>query len=488
MQLEKTSSIGMMIQPDSAPVKRSVAEPVPARGQKMALGLILACGLVIRLILWWGAKDQALPISDERDYNTLAINLVRHGEFGFSEGVLTSLRPPLYPAMVAGIYWLFGEENYQAVRLVQVALSLATTLLVYFLGCRVYSSRVGLLAAGLYTFYPSLLGYNNLILTETLFTFLLLAFCALLLSGVEKKSFTVLALAGLALGLATLTRSILWLFPPFLAIFLLFAWQERFLRRLTAAGIVTLAFCATIAPWTIRNTVLQKTFITIDVMGGRNFMLGNYQYTPLYRSWDAIALTGEKSWISEVLQNNPSGENLTQGQIDKLAMRQGIKFAMANPGLTSQRTLVKFFDFWGLERELIAGAAQGIFGSITKPFLVVMAFAIVGCYVLAIFAGIFGAILTPPSEKRWLVYFLLITGFICGVHTVVFGHSRYHLPLMPIVLLFAANALINLPAIFRQRGSLAFWGCCGLCSILLAGWVWMFLAVDKDLFLNSLGS
>jgi 4-amino-4-deoxy-L-arabinose transferase-like glycosyltransferase len=488
MQLEIPGPKGVMIQADSVPAKRSPEVPVPARGQKLALGLILACGLVIRLILWWGAKDQALPISDERDYSTLAVNLVRHGEFGFSEGELTSLRPPLYPAMVAGIYWLFGEENYQAVRLMQVALSLATTLLVYFLGCRIYSSRVGFLAAGLYTFYPSLLGYTNLVLTETLFTFLLIAFCTLLLSGVEKKSFTLLGLAGLTLGLATLTRSILWLFPPILGVFLLFAWPDRFLNRLAAAGIVTLAFCATIAPWTIRNTVLQKTFITIDVMGGRNFMLGNYQYTPLYRSWDAIALTGEKSWIWEVLQNNSSGENLTQGQIDKIAMRQGIKFAMENPGLTCQRTLIKFFDFWGLERELIAGAAQGIFGSITKPFLVVLACTIAGSYALAIFAGIFGVILTPPADKRWLIFFLLIIGFICGIHAVVFGHSRYHLPLMPIVLIFAANALVNARFVSQQRGRLAFWASCGLCLVLVAGWVWMFLAVDKDLFLQSFGS
>ena len=34
----------------------------------------------------------------------------------------------------------------------------------------------------------------------------------------------------------------------------------------------------------------------------------------------------------------------------------------------------------------------------------------------------------------------------------------------------------------------AFWAACVSCSVLMAGWLWLFLAVDKDLFLRSLGS
>ncbi|MCI0378202.1 MAG: hypothetical protein L0215_11400, partial [Gemmataceae bacterium] len=70
----------------------------------------------------------------------------------------------------------------------------------------------------------------------------------------------------------------------------------------------------------------------------------------------------------------------------------------------------------------------------------------------------------------------------------VFGHSRYHLPLMPIVFLFAAAALVHRDDIWQRRGSASFWLACGLCVLFVTGWIWLFFAVDLDLFLGAMGS
>src|SRR5262249_8723270 len=150
----------------------------------------------------------------------------------------TSLRPPLYPALLAGIYLICGDGNYAAVRLVQLFLGLGTVVLVYRLGCRVYSAKVGTFAAILVAFYPSFLAYGNFLLTETLFTFLLTGFCLLLMKAVQDDSPTTLVASGVALGLAALTRSVVWLFPPVLSVFLLFAWPGRWLARAAAAVVV----------------------------------------------------------------------------------------------------------------------------------------------------------------------------------------------------------------------------------------------------------
>ncbi len=460
------------------------AAPAPRSGGGAMLVVILAAGLAVRLALWHAARDQALPNSDERDYNALALNLIHYGEYGNGPGNLLSLRPPLYPALVAGIYLLAGEENFQAVRLVQAVLSLAMVLLTYGLGRMLYSRRIALWAAGFVAFYPSFLGFNNLILTEVLFTFLLLAFCVAVVHAVQRQSPGMVALAGVALGLGALTRSVLWLFPPLLAGYLLWAWRGSALRRLSAAALAVLAFAVTLAPWTIRNTDLHQTFVTVDVMGGRNFMMGNYQHTPLFRSWDTIALQGDKSWIHEITETYPPQERDTQGKIDRLAFKQGMKFVLANPGLTLQRSAVKFFDFWGLERELIAGASQGFFGPLDRPVVLGLAVVVAGAYAAAIMLGIFGALLVPAADRRGPVLFVLLIVFVCGMHTVVFGHSRYHLPLMPFILLFAAGAALNLGEIWRQRGRPAFWLGAGLCALLIFGWTWLFLAVDKNLLFS----
>src|SRR5260370_582237 len=80
-----------------------------------------------------------------------------------------------------------------------------------------HSRRVGVWLAGLFGVYPSLLGFNTLLLTEVQFTFLLCGFCSSLARALRRESYAMLGLAGLLLGLAALTRSVLWLFPPVLS-------------------------------------------------------------------------------------------------------------------------------------------------------------------------------------------------------------------------------------------------------------------------------
>jgi 4-amino-4-deoxy-L-arabinose transferase-like glycosyltransferase len=482
-----------LIGPSAADTPVAAAAPPSADGARpltrlWPLVVIIGLGAVLRLALWWWSAGQP-PRNDEIDYTTLAENLVRHGEFAFQPGNPTSLRPPLYPALMAAVYGVFGVDNLQAVRMVQAVLSLVNVVLVYYLGRSLFSHRVGLWAAGLYCFYPSLLAYNNLLLTEVLFTFLLCAYCALVVRALRANSLPWLVAAGVGLGLAALTRSVLWMFPPVFAVFLLFAFRGNWGRRLVAAAAFVAAFALTVAPWAVRNTRLQKTFIAIDVMGGRNLMMGNYQHTPLYRSWATIDLVPwEDSWFVEVAASYPPEELETPGKIDKAAMRQGLKFMRAHPALTAQRAVVKFFDFWGLERELVAGGQQGYFGAVPGAVLLALTLAICGAYVLVLFAGLFGAALAPPGDRRLHLFLLLLMAFVCGLHALAFGHSRYHLPLIPLVTLYAASALTQRRAIWGERRSWRFWLAGGACAVFVGGWVWMVVAVDGQHILNLLRS
>jgi 4-amino-4-deoxy-L-arabinose transferase-like glycosyltransferase len=449
------------------------------RKQLVVLLVILGLGLAVRLGLWAWFAPLAPRVADEWDYNRLACNLVQYGEYSFEPGRPDSLRPPLYPAVVAGVYQVFGVENYQAVRLLQAFLSLLTVVLVYYIGTAAFSARAGLWAAGMCCFYPSLLAYNNLLLTETVFTLLLCAFCALAVHAIRRQSLARLAAAGAVLGLAALTRSVLWLFPPVLAVVALFAFRAGAWRRLLAAVVAVAAFAIVLAPWAVRNTRLHHTFIAVDVMGGRNFMMGNYRYTPLYRSWATIEEQGERSWIHELLTEYPREVRDTQGKLDKVALRQALRFVAANPGLTLQRDVVKFFDFWGLERELVSGARIGFFGPIPAAVVVVLALLICGAYVAVLFAGIFGMFLTPPDDRRVHAFLILLIAFVCGIHTLAFGHSRYHLPLMPLLIVYAAAAVAQRHRLWRPR-CLAFWAACGVCAALVGGWLWQLLVVDRE--------
>jgi hypothetical protein len=315
-----------------------------------------------------------------------------------------------------------------------------------------------------------------------------MAACCAAVVSLKRRAIGLLAVAGCCFGLAALTRIVVWLLPPFVAIFLLLSWKGTLRQRLLASLAFLLAFVATIAPWTIRNTVLHRTFVTIDTMGGRNFMMGNYRFTPLYRSWDAISLQGEQAWYTELYASHPRAKGSSQGLLDKMALSHGLKFVAHNPGLTLKRDLVKLLNFWGLERELVAGAGRGEFGPIPIAIVCLLTAVIFVSYAAVVILGIFGAIMAPPTDTRIHAFLLLMIAFICGMHTVVFGHSRYHLPIIPLVLMYTANAIVNLAWLWKQRSRWSFWLGRGLCGLLIVGWLWEILAVDLQLYLQTLGA
>src|SRR5207237_6890679 len=123
-------------------------------------------------------------------------------------------RPPLYPGLVATIYFVAGDHNYTAVRLVQSLLGVLTAAIVFLLGRRMYDERTGLAAAAICACYPSLIAATGLVLTETLFALLLCMSCLLAQRYFERGNVWWLAGFAAVLACGALTRSVLWLFPP----------------------------------------------------------------------------------------------------------------------------------------------------------------------------------------------------------------------------------------------------------------------------------
>ncbi|MBD3673128.1 MAG: glycosyltransferase family 39 protein [Planctomycetaceae bacterium] len=468
------SSTPMMIE-----TQQSEDEKVKPVSRFAWLSALLFAGAVLRILIWNSTAGMPVQIVDAQDYNRLAVGLVETGKYLTPSGELSSQRPPLYPWLVAQIYRLHGVENFQAVRAWQGLLSLCTVLLVYRLGVLIYSPSVGLWAAAFATFYPSLLGFNCLLLSETLFTFLLTAGTCLILEAKYRNRLWLLALAGVVMGLAALTRSVQLMTLPFLGVYLGFVWNGKLGRKLIAACLPILFFGLTIAPWSYRNTQVQEVFTLIDVMGGRNAMMGNYEHTPLDRSWATISdVTGDKAWHVVLQEKNPEVQGMTQGQLDKAAMKYGIEFVLKHPVLSAQRTIVRFFNFWQLERTLVAGTQKGLWGELTKLQLLIMAAVIMGAYATVMYAAFLGMWLSPPEQKSDLILLGISILVPCLIHSAIFAHSRYHLPLMPLMYLFAAAAVTHLRVIYRQLGTMRFWLAISCCLILTLGWLREIVFVD----------
>jgi hypothetical protein len=212
-------------------------------------------------------------------------------------------------------------------------------------------------------------------------------------------------------------------------------------------------------------------------MGGLNLMMGNYEYTPHDRIWDAVSMSGERSWVRDLPARPPYGAVWTEGLKEQWARQQAVTFMKEHPGLTLWRAAIKFGDFWGLERDFVAGVQHGV---IRPPVWVtaVVAVTTTAVYPLVLFLAVGAVWLRPPSDWRAHVALLLLVAVVCGLHTVVFGHPRYRLPLTPILAVYAGGALSARAWARPAAGGVRSLGAVATVTVFIAIWAAQFAVRD----------
>ncbi len=406
------------------------------------LAWVLIGGLIVRLALLVAVANVTVLTGDERDYVQLADSLNAGQGFAYPNGRLTSMRPPLYPAVVAALWRVAGTSSLQVVRAAQIVVELGTVVVLFLLARELFGRKVALIAAAAWCFYPSYLFAGIVILTEVLFTFLLLlaCLCAVLAFRRPGRAVGWAFAAGASIGLAALTRSVVWPLPLALAPALAAITPLPTGGRVKVAVAVAIGYAVFVAPWAVRNTRIQMTPVVVDTMGGLNLRMGNYEFTPEDRMWDAVSLPPELAWSHALGVEHADAAQWTDGQRDKWASRRAIQYMTAHPATTIRRAALKFADFWGLEREYVAGLRSGKYPA-PVWFAVGSSTAVLLAYAAAMVLGCVGLFNSNVEDWRMHVVPLLALVWICAIHTVVFGHSRYHLPVMPIVLIYAAAAI-----------------------------------------------
>jgi hypothetical protein len=140
------------------------------------LRLVLLAGLVLRL--GWGFTRSSDPdaieqLPDQREYLQLSNNLLHGQGLRFYDprfrAEVVAYRMPGYPIFLAA----FGGSA-QVARVAQSFVDTSTALAVYLLARRWLTSGFSTLAAALVAFNPFLIYFSGLILSETLYTALLL--------------------------------------------------------------------------------------------------------------------------------------------------------------------------------------------------------------------------------------------------------------------------------------------------------------------------
>ena len=139
-------------------------------------------------------RDEILEEYVEKS-DTFARTLVASGTFGFLPDVPSAYTQPLYAWFLAALYWPL-ERSWVVVGLAQIAVAVATALLVLAIGTRLSSVATGVIAALVATLHPYLVWHDVHVNREILDGLLAAAIVLLALVAYERRS----PLAALALG------------------------------------------------------------------------------------------------------------------------------------------------------------------------------------------------------------------------------------------------------------------------------------------------
>jgi len=415
-------------------------------------------------------------ISDMLGYHESAVSLLQNGDFRV-KGRLSASRPPLYSIFMFMVYYVFGTGNIFAVRLLQCILGACTAVLTLKLAQKVFSNKAGVWAGLFFALYPAAWGYCDLILSETLFTFLLVA-GLIFLVDVPEGQFHKAFIAGILLGMATLTRTVLVQFPLFLALFYLVFSRKR-LTYLPKLALFVITFWIVLIPWMARNErVFGEPLLTTK--SGVDFYM--YNHNPFRLILLNYSLEGK-----EVLDGVVPWQ-LSEMERDKLCRNAGIEWVQKHPWLFLFKGVRMQWNFFGVEREYIWSLIAGYWGGIPRwqLFLSFLIFAPTIYILMPLF--IWGVVYSWKNFRAKQNLLLLI-GYFLAVTFVYYGFSRHRTPLNPIMMSFAGFAMTAWPKIFadlkppgilrKPQTSIAL----AILAFFIIGWI-LEIFMDVGTFLN----
>lgn len=267
------------------------------------------------------------PILDGLYHHNWAVSIVK----GAFLGRESFFRAPLYPYFLALIYKIFGIGFFMP-RVVQSLLGSLSCVLTYRLGRAILGENVGLIAGLIAAAYPLSIYYENELLIPALLIFLVLvAVQATRWAAARPAAKTRWLAAGIAWGLAAVTRP-----NVLLSVASLPVWLARKCRRYlaAAAGFGLLGLALVISPVTARNYLVSRELVLIAWQGGYNFYIGN---NPNADGKTAIVPGTKKSWQggyydSKRLAEEALGKKLNNSEVDRYWFERGVAFILTRPG------------------------------------------------------------------------------------------------------------------------------------------------------------
>ena len=410
----------------------------------------LAVLALVAGLLRFAIAEATYPVrvrGDEAYYVFVAGEIaVGHGHVHPGPGHDRAKRPPLQAWILSRFLdadW--NETEDRAVdsihRLVRVEVALGTLLVVavYLLGRAWFGPKAGLLAGLVAAFDPTLVAYSHYLWSETLCA-LLVAFGILgVVVAARSGSRVAVALGGIAFGLGALTREVALPVAAACAVWL--AWRARPGTRrvgLANAALLLVATTAVVLPWTIRNFRVFHRFVPVSTIGWMAIAEGNtLDAEHWFRTPPKVAALRD-----EVAEGKDEIER------DAIARRYALdRIRAEQPWWVFEKLLRNTALLLSPDSNLLLKLREGAYGSIDPAWVRLLEAATLLSFV-AVFSLVCLGIAGAPSDAR--VLSLSILGVVLALHVVSNAVSRFRVPWMPLLIVLASAAAVDLSGTLRR--------------------------------------
>lgn len=394
--------------------------PVPALWTRP----VLIIGVALLLRLAWAACVPVDPVSDGVLYDAFARSIVAGHGYAFADGTLTEYWPVGTSATYALLYLIFGVRPW-VVPVFQAFLGAYIVYLTWRLAHRTLNARTAAVAAWLTALWPLLIEFTTIYASELLFIALILTSLDIWLS--RRIRFNVrMILWGAGIAAATYVRPtalpVLFLFPA-----IQWTLDRNWLTLGKSFLIAALTASLLFAPWTFRSLELFDRVVLVSANGGVNLWMGNNPES-----------TG--GYMDLPVRKFPN-----EVDRDKYYGGEAVNFILAHPleyGRLSIRRAITTYD-----RETIGVVwNQKALGSEYSYTTLKMIKEISSAYWwLLLIAGITGIILAMRRGlfvQCWPLFAAL--AYFSAFPVLTVAMDRYHVPIDPLLAIFAAYALCRI--------------------------------------------
>jgi 4-amino-4-deoxy-L-arabinose transferase-like glycosyltransferase len=349
-------------------------------------------------------------------------------------------RAPLYVYLLALTYKIFGHSLFLP-RLFQIVAGSLSCVLIFLIAKKLFNRSIAALSGVIACFYAMLILYDAHLLITSLVVFLDLVLIYLLLHAGEKPKPLSWFLCGAVLGLSAIARPNILVFVPFILLWMFFQFKSKLLPRaiLTRWIILCAGALLVISPVTLRNYLVGKDFVLIAWQGGFNFYLGN---NPEATGWSTMApqihgSLGGGIHDARRLAEKETKTKLKPSQISGYWYGKGVDYMLSQPLSWLELTGRKALFFWkgyeipNAQNAYINKDFSTLLDSLVGESVIYLPFGLVGPL------SILGLLICLRRIKRYLLLYLFILSYSATV-IIFFVCSRYRMPVIPILIMFAS--------------------------------------------------